>query len=144
MYEVAPINVGGTHWFDMFLGVTHTHTHTHTGHKSCIELPKRYTLGHIKHHKTALLCHPTTVFFLCEVNWERNTSFSLLPAVRPEQLFELDDVLYMVETKIAGTSAHMVVDTGGWMNMVGLSFKDWWDWGCGVVGPGVVTSTVMV
>lgn len=63
-------------------------------------------------------------FFFSEVNWDRNTSFSLLPAARPEQLFELDDVLYMVETKIAGTSAEMVVDTGGWMNKVSLSFKD--------------------
>lgn len=63
-------------------------------------------------------------FFFNEVNWDRNTGFSLLPAARPEQLFELDDVLYIVETKIAGTSAEMVVDTGGWMNMVPLSYKD--------------------
>lgn len=63
-------------------------------------------------------------FFFSEVNWDQNSSFTLLPAARPEQLFELDDVLYIVETKIAGTSAEMVVDTGGWMNMVPLSYKD--------------------
>jgi len=62
-------------------------------------------------------CNASAVSFAAfdispQVNWDRNTGFSLLPAARPEQLFELDDVLYMVETKIAGTSAEMVVDTG--------------------------------